>query len=216
MEGGSVEVRVVGKPEKLLESIFRKLVDEIIEKKIDEALAAALNLLATARDQALASIEEEVEGILRMALERLRAHESSLEARLRVDLARLRAEYTEKAVMEALRRLRDVVREDEYREVLRRLLLDALKLISSYTSEAIVTPTSRDASIVRDLLPQVAAEVPGLNVRVGEEPVEGIGGFIVESADGKVRFDYRLESLLSQALDRARARALKELFGEQG
>ncbi|NPA04914.1 MAG: hypothetical protein GXO09_02310 [Crenarchaeota archaeon] len=212
----NVEVRVVGKPEKLLESIFKKLVDEIIEKKIDEALAAALNLLATARDQALASIEEEVENILRMALERLRAHESSLEARLRVDLAKLRAEYTERAVQEALRRLRDAVKEDEYREVLRKLLLDALRLISSYTSEAVVTPTKRDYDIVKEILPEVMQELTGLNIRLAEQPVEGIGGFIVESSDGRVRFDYRLESLLSQALDRARARALKELFGEQG
>ena len=209
----SVEVKVIGKPEKLLEKVFEKIVEEIVDKKVEEALKAALQLLATARDQAVASIEKEVEEILRIAEERLRAYESSLDAKLRVEMARLKADYANKAVEEALKRLRDVIPEDKYRETLRRMLKDALQSIITYTRSVVIVPAARDASLIQSILPEVEHEVEGLSVEISSETIDSIGGFIVQSRDGRVRFDYRLEAVLSEALDRARARAMKELFG---
>lgn len=209
----SVEVKVIGKPEKLLEKVFEKIVEEIVDKKVEEALKAALQLLATARDQAVASIEKEVEEILRIAEERLRAYESSLDAKLRVEMARLKADYANKAVEEALKRLRDVIPEDKYRETLRRMLKDALQSIITYTRSVVIVPAARDASLIQSILPEVEHEVEGSSVEISSETIDSIGGFIVQSRDGRVRFDYRLEAVLSEALDRARARAMKELFG---
>ena len=209
----NVEVKVVGKPEKLLEKVFEKVVEEVVDKKVEEALKAALQLLATARDQALASIEKEIEEILRAAEERLRAYESSLDAKLRVEIARLKTDYANKAVEEALRRLRDAIPEDKYRETLRRMLKDALQSIAAYRRSVVIVPAARDANLVQSVLPEVEREVEGLSVEISSETVDSIGGFIVQSRDGCVRFDYRLEAVLSEALDRARARAMKELFG---
>lgn len=209
----SVEVRVVGKPEKLFEKVFEKVVKDVVDKKVDEALKASLQLLATARDQALASIEKEVEEILRGAEERLKAHESSLEARLRVEIARLKNEYVDKAVGEALKRFRDAVPEEKYREILRRMLKNGLQTIAVHTRSAIIVPAAKDVNLIQSILPEVEREITGLSVEISSKTIDSIGGFIVQSRDGRISLDYRLETVLSEALDRARARAMKELFG---
>jgi len=206
-------VKVVGKPEKLFEKVFEKVVEEVVDKKVEEALKAALQLLTTARDQAIASIEKEVEEMLRTAEERLRAYESSLDAKLRVEMARLKADYANKAVEEALRRLRDVIPEDKYRETLRRMLRDALQSIVAYTRSVVIVPAAKDASLIQSILPEVEHEVEGLSVEISSETIDSIGGFIVQSKDGRIRLDYRLEAVLSEALDRARSKAMKVLFG---
>ena len=210
---GNIEVKIVGKPDKLFEKVFEKVVEEAVDKKVEEALKAALQLLTTARDQALASIEKEVEEILRIAEERLRAYESSLEARLRVEIARLKTSYANKAVEEALKRFRDIVPEDKYRETLRRMLRDALQSIAVYTRDVIIVPATKDVNLIQSILPEVEREVAGLSVEVSSKTIDSIGGFIMQSRDGRVSLDYRLEAVLSRALDRARARAMKELFG---
>ena len=209
----SVEVKVVGKPGKLFEKVFEKVMKDVVGKKVDEALKASLQLLTTARDQALASIEKEVEEILREAEERLRAYESSLEAKLRVEIARLKADYANKAVEEAIRRFRDVISEEKYRETLRRMLRDALQSISIHARSVIIVPAANDATLIQSILPEVEQEITGLSVEISSKTVDSIGGFIVQSRDGRISLDYRLDAILSEALDRARSRAMKELFG---
>ena len=209
----SVEVKVVGKPEKLFEKVFEKVVEEVVDKKIEEALKAALQLLTTARDQAIASIEKEVEEMLRTAEERLRAYESSLDAKLRVEMARLKADYANKAVEEALERLREAIPEDKYRETLRRMLRDALQSTRAYTRSIVIVPAAKDANLIQSILPEVGQEAGGLSVEISSETIDSIGGFIVQSKDGRIRLDYRLEAVLSEALDRARSQAMKVLFG---
>ncbi len=201
-------VQMYGDPEAVAKKAAEKVRDEI-SRKLDEALEGAIRILDAARNRALTKLEREIGSLLREAEEKVRAERATREAELRVTELNTRNEWIEKAVQEALRRLRGYVGEDTYARFMRELLRQAAEAMKEVSNEAIIYPTEPD----RDLLSKLVSEeqLP-VRVSIAGETVEGHGGFILASPDGKVRLDYRLEAVLSETIEEAREAAARALF----
>ncbi|WP_048191228.1 V-type ATP synthase subunit E [Pyrolobus fumarii] len=202
-------IHMHGDPHAVAKKASEKVREEI-NKKIDEALDAAIRILDAAKNRALAKLEKDISAILREAEEKVRAERAVREAELRVAELNARNEWIEKAVNEALRRLRSRVGDEAYTAFLEDMLKRAAETIRETATEAVVYPTKAD----RDLLEKLVggASLPVKFTLAGED-IEGVGGFVVATPDGKMRLDYRLEAVLSDILEEAKAAAAKALFG---
>ena len=201
-------VRLYGDPAAVAKTAAEDVRNELV-RKFDEALDGALRVLDAAKNRALAKIEKEVGSILREAEERVRAERATREAELRVEELNARNEWIEKAVAEALKRLRSRVGEEAYSKFLADLLKKAAEMLRE-KGEMIVEPTAPDRDLIEKLVSSM--ELP-VKVRIASETVEGAGGFIASSPDGSIRLDYRLEYVLADVIEEARAAAAKALFG---
>ncbi len=203
-------VTLSGNPEAVAKKAVEKLRDSI-DSKMREALDAAIRILDSARIRALERVEREVSQILREAEEKVHAERAVRETEIRVAELNARNEWIERAVREALKRLRGALGEEEYTAFLRDMLRRAAESLKAMDiSEGVVYPTEPDRDIVEKL---VATEKLPVTLRVADRSVEGLGGFIVASPDETTRLDYRLESVLADAIEDARAAAAKQLFG---
>jgi len=201
-------VRVYGDPESVAKRAVEELRAEIV-RKLDEALDGALRILDAAKNRALTRIERELGEALREAEERVRAERATYEARLRVEEMNARNEWIERAVNEALKKLREALGEDEYRRFLEALVRNAAEALRD-AGEMIIYPVESD----RPLLEKIVAEAQlPIRASLAAESVEGYGGFVASSPDGSVRLDYRIESVLAEAVEEARAAAAAKLFG---
>ena len=205
MAGGSV-VRVAGSPEKLVDEVFGRVAAEI-DEKVRAALEAAKEILRKSYEDNLSRLESELQRAAREAREIVESTTAKQEVELRKTLARIRAEAVEEALREALARLKSYVGEEDYTRFLARLVADAAAKAGGAVT---LVPVRGDEELLRRAVRQ--AELPrGARVEVAEETVEGLGGFIARTVDG-VSLDYRLEVVLSQAIEEARARIIETLF----
>ncbi|MET1127708.1 MAG: V-type ATP synthase subunit E [Thermoproteota archaeon] len=192
--------RVYGDVGKLVESVVGDL-EKNIERRVAEVLEAARSILSKSYTEALAVLEREFGEEARTLEERLRSSESSREVELRRELARLRAQLVEDVLDEVLSRVKSEVPREQYIGFIRRLLQEARER----GGDVRIVPTEQDREIVQEL----AAEL-GLPVEEGSE--KGYGGFVAVTSTG-VRLDYRLESVLGDVIDRAKAVISEKLFG---
>ncbi len=200
-------VRVYGDPESVAKRAVEELRGEIV-RKLDEALDGAIRILDAARNRALTRIEKEVGDALREAEERVRAERATLEARLRVEEMNARNEWIERAVNEALKRLRDALGEEDYRRFLESMLRMAADTLRD-VGEMVIYPVESDRALIEKIVAETQLPV---KATIAAESVEGYGGFIAASPDGSIRLDYRVESVLSEAIEDARAAAAAKLF----
>ncbi len=202
---GSV-VRVVGSPERLADEVVERVRGEI-EEKVKAALQAAREILEKAYEENLSRLEQELRHAAREARERVESYTARREVELRKKLSTIRAAAVEEALQEALQRLRETVGREEYEAFLARLIEDAASKIGSGT--VTLHPAAPDAEAVRRAASK--AKLPGgVRVEVSGDTVEGLGGFVARG--GGVSLDYRLEVILSDAIEKARARIIETLF----
>ena len=201
-------VRVVGDPDKLAEQVAERIRGEI-EEKVQAALKAAREILDKAYEENLARLERELSHAAREAKERIDSYAARREVELRKKINMLRVEAVEQALQEALSRLRSVVGEEEYIAFLSRLVEDAAS--KAGPGRLTLVPVRGDEDAVKAAAKR--ARLPsGVKVEVSaEERVEGLGGFLARTEAG-VTLDYRLDVVLSAAIEEARSRIVETLF----
>jgi vacuolar-type H+-ATPase subunit E/Vma4 len=195
--------RVVGDPERIVEQVIEEFRSEL-EKRIAEALEASRSVLEKAYDEAVRTLERDLNEKLRSLEERLRSAEATREVELRRELAKLRAAKVEEVLREALEKLSSYVPRDRYEKFLERLLREAKERSGG---RAKIVPVERDREIVTRLAKKLGLEVSG-------ETRDGYGGFIAITPDGVV-LDYTLDKVLGEVIDKARAVISQQLFGAQ-
>lgn len=201
-------VRLYGDPAAVAKTAVEDVRSELT-RKFEEALDGAIRILDAAKNRALAKVEKEIGEILREAEERVRAERATREAELRVEELNAKNEWIEKAVSEALRRLRSHVGDETYSKFLADLIQRAAEALRE-KGEMIIEPTSRDRDLIERLVSSLQLPV---KVTISSENVDGYGGFIASSPDGSIRLDYRIEYVLADVIEQARAAAAKALFG---
>jgi len=203
---------VAGDPERLVETVLSE-VREALKKRLDEAYSAARSLLEDVYRESLAEIEKAIRNEASDLKERLKALEASNEVEIRMLESKVKAEYTDRVLREALRRISREVAREAYRRFLSKQLKTALEAMRKYTSSAHVISCSEDRELLEEIAEEVSVE--GISYTVSENSLENCSGFILESSDKMVRLDYRLETVLQPVMDELRAIALRNLFPSQ-
>ncbi len=203
------KLHVAGDPEKLVDTVLEEAKREV-ESKVEEAYRAARELVEEAYREAVKEVEKAIRSEVAEFSERLKALEASKEVELRMVQSRIKSEYTEKVIREALKRASSVVPGQRYRAFLEKRLREALESMKKYSGEARIIPCAQDRRVVEEIAAKTT--VDGIAFVVSTSDLEECSGFIVESGDGRVRLDYRLETLLAPYMDELRAIALRNLF----
>ncbi len=195
--------RVVGSPEALVDQVIEEF-KQMLEKRIAEALEASRTILSKAYDEALRSLEKTLRENLRGLEEKLRSAEATREVEVRRELAVYRAKLVDELLEEALRSLPSYVPREQYEGFIRRLLEEAKQRAGGKKLKII--PVESDRELVKKLAKKLGLEV-------AEESRAGYGGFIAMTEDGVV-YDYTIDNVLSDVIDKVRALIARELFGE--
>ncbi|MET1100954.1 MAG: V-type ATP synthase subunit E family protein [Pyrodictiaceae archaeon] len=205
-----LRLQITGNPEKLVEVIVGELVKRA-RSKVDEAYKAAREILDNAYKEALQELEDSIKSELENARENILATEASEIVELRKELTKLRLEYVEKVLSEAFRKFRLEIPIDNYVAFIKRHYEAALNSMKRYTREAIILPCSNDLDVLKRIVENTPSEEVQVEV-LTNTTMSCYGGFIIQSRDGRIRLDYRLEALLGRIIDELRSIALKELF----
>jgi vacuolar-type H+-ATPase subunit E/Vma4 len=202
---------ILGDLSKLLSAVKRG-VEVKAQTRLDEAVKAAEEILKRSYEDALSSSTKRIEEEARRLSERLAALEAAKTVELRKKLTALKAKVADEVVREAFNRFRELLGEDRYSEVILRLAREAIRSLRERgATRYVLVPVERDRRVVAEIAEKLRNE--GVSVEVGDESVEGLGGFIATSPETGIRLDYRFETVFSQAIEEARAAALKALFG---
>ncbi|RLI08672.1 hypothetical protein DRO24_00825 [Candidatus Bathyarchaeota archaeon] len=121
---------------------------------------------------------------LRAARERILG-EAEMEGRRK--LMEAREEMVSRVFEEATKRIENLIndeeRRDEYLEILSKLIAEAVERIGG--SEFIISANERDLELLKRNLGKIRRSLPSreLKLTLSEEPIECLGGVIVESGD---------------------------------
>ncbi len=208
-----VKVRIIGNPRILVDTVVKSLKEDF-DKRIAEAEEAAYKLLEKSFDEALRVARESVRRAIVEARDRIESFKASKDVEARKELTRMKLKIMETILNEALQKLRPSIPEDLYRKFLEKLYTEAITRLSRHTTRIRIIPAENDTNILREI---IATKTPAeIEVTIDERALKGtIGGFIAQSEDAKLSLDYRLETILSQAIDQARLVVLKTLFQEE-
>jgi vacuolar-type H+-ATPase subunit E/Vma4 len=162
------------------------------EKIIAEARQRADNATSRGAQQSAREVEEERNRVLASA--RLGASRRLLEARDEV----LRG-YEEQASSY----LADFANSPDYKDFFVRMANDG---VSKIGDSAVVQINPRDKPLLKD------PRLKQLNIQVSPDPLNGAGGVVVLSSDGKRRVDNSLESIFNERKDELRLKLTQQIF----
>ena len=111
----------------------------------------------------------------------------------------------EKTFSLAEKKLRDMVSSDEYENILRKLIEEAISSIPDKQLQILCD--ERD----RELLRKIIKEFP--RVELSEENISTIGGIIVKSKDGRIQVDNTFETRIERMRNDLRVKVARILFG---
>ncbi|HHV61552.1 MAG TPA: hypothetical protein GXX51_02785 [Firmicutes bacterium] len=206
------------------------LVDAIYEEaqrraqeKLEDARREAEAILARARSEAEALRNEK----LRVAEEKARSERRRIVSSTELDNQRENLIFKEKLIMQvfdiARRRLGDITGREEYPDLLRRLVVEAISTLAD--QDLTVMVREEDIPLVGEgFLQEIAGEVarsrsgrPGVSLHVErcDRPISG--GCIVRTSDGHSVFDNSLERRLERQIHSIRFKVAQVLFdGDKG
>lgn len=177
--------------------------DKVLKKVAEEAMRECLSLLDSAEKDAMELLDNEmretsgeateiIESAKRQAeLERSRIL-SMAEVEARNETLMLIEEYVNMAIERAMEKLRHVPNMPDYRDAMRKLLLEGLNAVGS---DARVWTNAESIGLLRELAKEVSAST-GFRVHVDDEAIDCIAGLKVSSLDGKRVFDNTVEGRL--------------------
>jgi V/A-type H+-transporting ATPase subunit E len=220
--------KIIGDPKKLIDEALSGVEDEL-KAKLGEVEEGARRIIDDAVNEALREVEERVSKSLSSAQDRLRAEKASLEAKLRLSLAQKRSEWIDKVVEEAIQRLEPFFSTKEYRDMLARLVIQAVSQMEA--EEVIIEANARDHDVLKDLLGRISSrkklaeilnklgiqvdpeKVLTRTIRLDERPASILGGIRARTPDSRVVIDYSLDLLVSRIARDQRATIARVLFG---
>ncbi len=201
----------MGNPERLAEVVVEEA-EKRLMSKLDEALEAARRLVAESYERILKETLSRIREEVRSLREKLSALEAAKTVEARKEISKIKSEFIERAVREAFARFRERVPRERYVMRLEELLRAATEQVRVRSDQVVIIPVESDREIVAQLVAKLRQE--GLPVELSEKSISGLGGFVAQDAEGSVRLDYRLESVLGNLIEEARTIALRKLFPE--
>ncbi len=168
---------------------------ELLDNKMHETDSEATEIIESAKRQA----ELERSRILGMA-----------EVEARNEMLTLIEEYVNMAIGRAMEKLRHASTMPDYKEIMRRLLLEGINAVGS---DAKVWTNAEGMNILKELVDEVSKNT-GFKVYVSDEPIECRAGLKVSSLDGKKVFDNTVEGRLRRLRPLLRREVAKLLTAE--
>ncbi|PUA31315.1 MAG: hypothetical protein B9J98_06910 [Candidatus Terraquivivens tikiterensis] len=195
--------------------------DTVIRKVAEDAMRECLSILESAERDAMSILEGEmreasgeaeeiIESARRQAgLERSRIL-SMAEVSSRNEALKLIEDYVSMAIDRAVEKLRRATSMPEYRDTMRRLLLEGLEAIGG---DAKAWTNADGIGLLKELAEEVSRST-GFMVHVVEEPIDCIAGLKLSSLDGKRVFDNTVEGRLRRLRPVLRREVAKILTAE--
>ncbi len=201
-----------------------------VDGNMDSLTQAVLGEARTEADQVIANARQKAEGIRKKAEEEAGAQRKEILERARQDAERLhrqaiatahiqarteqldnREKLLEKVFIQAQQQLPAVQQWSDYDKIARHLLKEAIERLGAPVVLVQADPTTLQC-LTKEVQDQIAKE---LHVEMHmKEPLKQSTGVIVETEDGRRRYDNTLETRLSRMQDALRNPVYHILMGE--
>ncbi len=181
----------------MTDSLLAKSIDKILEKTEKEILVNLENSFSDAKqtlDNSIPKLEQEFDKIISDGkkeadkIEKQIIGGSDLEVRnkqlLTLEIA------IDKVFTKALDQIANTARSDDYSNLMKTLLDESTKILS--TTKVIVSTNSKDKDLVQSLL----SKYPG--AELSPETINCLGGVVVKSKDGAMKFDNTLDARIQR------------------
>ena len=176
---------------------LEKTVDKILDQSENELLSSLNQSLTDSKNtlsNSLSSLEQEYDRILvdgKKEADKLQKQitgSAALEARNKQLL--FVEESVEKVFAQAMEKLNDLVRNEDYAKLVAQLLDESVKGLG--TSNVIVECNSKDKSVVQPILSKFSGATLSSNT------INCLGGVIVKSKDGSMSFDNTIDARIER------------------
>ena len=181
----------------MTDSLLAKSIDKILEKTEKEILVNLGNSFSDAKqtlDDSIPKLEQEFDKIISDGkkeadkIEKQIIGSSDLEVRnkqlLTLEIA------IDKVFTKALDQIANTARSSDYSNLMNTLLDESTKILS--TTKVIVSTNSKDKDLVQSLL----SKYPG--AELSSQTINCLGGVIVKSKDGAMKFDNTLDARIQR------------------
>ena len=181
----------------MTDSLLAKSIDKILEKTEKEILVNLENSFSDAKqtlDNSIPKLEQEFDKIISDGkkeadkIEKQIIGSSDLEVRnkqlLTLEIA------IDKVFTKALEQIANTTRSADYSNLMKTLLDESTKILS--TTKVIVSTNSKDKVLVQSLL----SKYPG--AELSPETIDCLGGVVVKSKDGAMKFDNTLDARIQR------------------
>ena len=181
----------------MTDSLLAKSIDKILEKTEKEILVNLENSFSDAKqtlDNSIPKLEQEFDKIISDGkkeadkIEKQIIGSSDLEVRnkqlLTLEIA------IDKVFTKALEQIANTTRSADYSNLMKTLLDESTKILS--TTKVIVSTNSKDKDLVQSLL----SKYPG--AELSPETIDCLGGVVVKSKDGAMKFDNTLDARIQR------------------
>ena len=181
----------------MTDSLLAKSIDKILEKTEKEILVNLENSFSDAKqtlDDSIPKLEQEFDKIISDGkkeadkIEKQIIGSSDLEVRnkqlLTLEIA------IDKVFTKALDQIANTARSSDYSNLMNTLLDESTKILS--TTKVIVSTNSKDKDLVQSLL----SKYPG--AELSSQTINCLGGVIVKSKDGAMKFDNTLDARIQR------------------
>ncbi|MDO8641719.1 MAG: V-type ATP synthase subunit E family protein [Nitrosarchaeum sp.] len=181
----------------MTDSLLAKSIDKILEKTEKEILVNLENSFSDAKqtlDNSIPKLEQEFDKIISDGkkeadkIEKQIIGSSDLEVRnkqlLTLEIA------IDKVFTKALDQIANADRSGDYSNLMKTLLDESTKILS--TTKVIVSTNSKDKVLVQSLL----SKYPG--AELSPETIDCLGGVVVKSKDGAMKFDNTLDARIQR------------------
>lgn len=181
----------------MTDSLLAKSIDKILEKTEKEILVNLENSFSDAKqtlDNSIPKLEQEFDKIISDGkkeadkIEKQIIGSSDLEVRnkqlLTLEIA------IDKVFTKALEQIANTTRSADYSNLMKTLLDESTKILS--TTKVIVSTNSKDKDLVQSLL----SKYPG--AELSPETINCLGGVVVKSKDGAMKFDNTLDARIQR------------------
>lgn len=181
----------------MTDSLLAKSIDKILEKTEKEILANLENSFSNTKqtlDDSIPKLEQEFDKIISDGkkeadkIEKQIIGSSDLEVRnkhlLTLEIA------IDKVFTKALDQIANTAHSGDYSNLMNTLLDESTKILS--TTKVIVSTNSKDKDLVQSLL----SKYPG--AELSPETIDCLGGVVVKSKDGAMKFDNTLDARIQR------------------
>jgi V/A-type H+-transporting ATPase subunit E len=180
-----------------VDSALERTIDKILKSTEDQILANLQDSLKSSQQtlsNSRASLEQEYERILAEGrkeadkLEKQIVGNADLESRNKQLL--LIEESIEKVFLNAIKKIQDANRNQDYAALISSMLKEAINAIG--TTDIVIQTNSKDRPVVESVLSKFK------NATLSPDTIECLGGIKVQSKDGTMTFDNTLDARLER------------------
>ncbi|ACS32645.1 V-type ATP synthase subunit E [Thermococcus gammatolerans] len=182
------------------------------EQKIQYILSEAQREAEKLKEEARKRAQSQAEWILRKAKTQAEIEKQRIIANAKLEVRRKKLAVQEELIGEVLSAMREklaALPDDEYFEALVSLTKEAIEELG--TKKIVLRSNERTLKLIDSRMEEFSEKV-GVEVSLGE-PIECIGGVLVESPDGTVRVDNTFDARIERLESELRATVAKALFG---